>query len=127
MKANSNKSEREAVIFFLKEVKNTITKKDTDRQGWIFVKRKENMACLAELGFIFRDVRHVILRLTVSDYCKGPLQDPKFPGDVWIFGKNMASKEIYIKLKLASFERLKIVRVISFHPARQMLCYPYRS
>jgi hypothetical protein len=109
----------------LLEVKKALTRQGSNDYGWRFVKRDENINCLAELEFNYEDVRDVILGLTVTDYCDGPVQDKDMPGDFWVFGKVLAGKEIYIKLKLATFGPLRIVRIVSFHFAREALSYPY--
>jgi hypothetical protein len=85
------------------------------------------MNCLAELELDFGDVRDLILQLLVTDYCEGPVNDRNMPGDLWVFGKVVAGKEVYIKLKLATFGSLRLVRVVSFHLARESLCYPYKE
>ena len=113
---------------FLIEVKQTIAQTSIDYQSWHFIGRMENINCMSKLGLTFEDVRNVILSLSVEDYCEGPLQDvEKIPGDLWVFGKSIANTEIYIKLKLASFGRLRVVRIISFHTAKQPLSYPYKE
>jgi hypothetical protein len=124
---NSMGLKKQAIRDFLEEVKQTMTGAASGSHGWILVKRKENVECLTELGFTYNDVRDAILGLTVVDYCEGPLQDRDIPGDLWIFGKVMGDREVYIKLKLARFGLLKIVRIVSFHRARELLYYPYKS
>jgi hypothetical protein len=83
--------------------------------------------CIAELGLTLDDVRDAILGLSVADYCGGPLHDRNMPGDLWVFGKVMEGREVYIKLKLAKIGPVKRVRVVSFHFPKEPLCYPYRS
>lgn len=105
---------RQQVRDFLFSVKETIAKPVAE-QGWVLVKRPENMECLLQLGFKYQDIKEVLLSLSVEDYCEGPCQDRDQPGEVWVFGKEIENRSIYIKLKLASFAKLKMVRVISFH------------
>lgn len=69
----------------------------------------------------------LLLGLSVADYCEGPLDDRDFPGELWVFGKVIEGKEIYIKLKLAGSQSSRLVRVISFHQARESLYYPYKG
>lgn len=114
-----------AVRDFLVEVKQTVVREGINDYGWVFVRRRENIDCLAELGFRNEDVRDVILGLSVADYCDGPVQDLSMPGDFWVFGKVISGKEIYIKLKLATISVLRIARVVSFHLAKGKLCYPF--
>jgi hypothetical protein len=122
MKDASCDSRKRAVRDFLQEVKQTVTKRGGKDQGWVLVKRKDNMDCLAELELDFRDVHDVILGLLVADYCEGPILDRDMPGELWVFGKVIAGKEVYIKLKLATFGGLRRVRVVSFHLAKESLC-----
>lgn len=117
---------REAVRGFLQDIKQTITTPVGNWGSWLLVKRKENMDCLTELGFNYQDVAEVILGLSVADYSGGPCRDRDMPGELWMFGKAIADKEIYIKLKLATFGTLKRVRIVSFHFAEEPLCYPYK-
>jgi hypothetical protein len=127
MSESFDELKKQAIRDFLEEVKQTITRAGIGCHGWRLVKRKENVECLTELGFTYSNVRDAILGLSVIDYCEGPLHDRDMPGDLWIFGKVMEAREVYIKLKLARFGPLKIVRIVSFHPARESLCYPYKS
>jgi len=120
-----NDPRKQAIRDFLEEVKQTIAGASSGYQSWVLVKRKENVECMAKLGFNYNDVRDAILELSVADYCEGPLQDRDMPGDLWVFGKVIGGGEIYIKLKLASFGNLKKLRIVSFHPAKESLCYPY--
>lgn len=126
MKNQPSDSHKAAIREFLEEVKRTIAKVNDTDYGWRIVKRPETMNCLAELELDFGDVRDTILQLLVTDYCEGPVCDRDMPGDLWVFGKVVAGKEVYIKLKLATFGSLKLVRVVSFHLAKESLCYPYR-
>ena len=82
---------------------------------------------MVELGFKYHDIYETMLGLSVEDYCAGPCKDKDQPGDVWIFGKIIENKNIYIKMKLASFGPLRVVRIISFHFAKDPLDYPFRK
>ena len=126
MSEKFNDLRKQAIRDFLEEVKQTITGATIGYQSWRLVKRKENVECMTELGFTYSDVRDAILGLSVAAYCAGPLQDRDMPGDLWVFGKVTAGREVYIKLKLARFDPLRIVRIVSFHPAKESLCHPYR-
>ena len=118
--------EREKVRDFLQLVKETITNPVTD-QGWRLVLRPENKECILQLGFKYQDIYETLLGLSVEDYCEGPCQDRDLPGELWVFGKVVENKTVYIKMKLASFGPLKIVRVISFHFAEHTLEYPFKE
>lgn len=109
---------------FLQLVKETITNPVTD-EGWVLVPRLENKECICELGFKYQDIRETLLDLSVEDYCEGPCNDRDQPGELWIFGKVVQGKTVYIKLKLASLGSLRIVRVVSFHFAEHALEFPF--
>lgn len=107
-------------------VKETIANPVADR-GWVLVPRKENKECILQLGFKYPDIQETLLGLSVEDYCEGPCQDRDQPGELWVFGKAVENNVVYIKLKVASFSSLRIVRVISFHFAEHSLEYPFKE
>ncbi len=116
------------VSHFLKDVKGTLGGKAEDgNYGWRFIPRQKNLDCLADLGFVLPDVKTTLLELTVSDFCDGPIQDADTRGDLWIFGKVIDGKEVYIKIKLAQIGPLRIVKVVSFHFAEGPLFYPCKQ
>ena len=116
-------NERERVRNFLQSVKETIAHPVAD-QGWVLVPRAENRECIVQLGFTYQDVKDTLLDLSVEDYCEGPLCDRDQPGELWVFGKVVENKSIYIKMKLASLGTLRMVRVLSFHFAGRPLEHP---
>lgn len=118
--------EREKVRDFLQSIKETIANPVAD-QGWVLVPRPENKECILQLGFKYQDISETLLDLSVEDYCEGPCQDRDQPGDLWVFGKVIENKAVYIKIKLASFGPLRIVRVISFHFADYTLDHPFKE
>ena len=118
--------EREKVRDFLQSIKETIANPVAD-QGWVLVPRPENKECILHLGFKYQDIGETLLDLSVEDYCEGPCQDRDQPGDLWVFGKVIENKAVYIKIKLASFGPLRIVRVISFHFADYTLDHPFKE
>ena len=115
------------IRYLLEQVKDTIAKGSANHRSWVLVRREENMHCMAELGLTFRCLEEVLLQLSVADYCEGPLPDRDVPGELWVFGKEVEGKEVYIKIKLAGSGTSRVVRIISFHLARKSLVYPYRS
>lgn len=111
------------VASFLQELKRIIT---TGR-GLDFIPRPENNQTIRDLGFTRKNVEAEILALSADDYCEGPLPDRDRPGSVWIFGRRINGKEIYIKLKIAQTSNVKIAKCISFHQANYPLTYPLRK
>ena len=61
-----------------------------------------------------------------SIYCKGPEADRDRPGELWFFGKVIQDKGIYIKLKIADADGIKIAKCISFHIAEYPMSFPYK-
>lgn len=106
---------------FLKEFKQLI-----QEDGLYVVNRIDHQKSLAALGLTKEACKIEILGLSVTDYCKGPVPDKDRPGDIWLFGKEIAEREVYIKLKIAEIGPSKIAKCISFHPAEQPLYYPFK-
>lgn len=114
--------EKVKAAIFLKEFKEIVT----DGRGLDIVSRKENLESLLELGLTRKNAEHEILSLSVSDYCSGPEPDQDRRGSVWMFGKTIGGREVYIKLKIADVGDVKIAKCISFHVAKHPLCYPLK-
>jgi hypothetical protein len=93
-------------------------------RGLDIVNRRENIETLAKLGLTMKNLREEILTLSIENYCEGPEPDRDRPGHVWVFGKQIGSEEIYIKLKIAQVGKEKIAKCISFHTASFPLYYP---
>jgi hypothetical protein len=96
-------------------------------RGLDIVNRRENLEALARLGLTKKNLRDEILTLSVENYCEGPEPDRDRPGAIWVFGKQIGSEEIYIKLKIAQVCKEKIAKCLSFHTANFPLCYPFRA
>jgi hypothetical protein len=115
---------REPVIEFLLDAKRAVQAGD---DSWIFLSRQKNIETVAALEFTMEDVKREMLSLSVTDYCSGPMDDPEIRGAVWIFGKAISDKEVYIKLKLWGDKTAKGLRVISFHWAEKPLIYAFKE
>lgn len=110
------------VAAFLKEFKHVAF----DEGEFFIVNRVENNRDMVALGFTRRNCADEIADLSAADYCEGPEPDLDRGGEVWIFGKRIEGREVYIKLKVAETDWGKIAKVISFHFARHPLDYPLR-
>ena len=91
------------------------------------IPKQENNQALIDLGLTVRNRGNELLSLSVLDYCSGPVPDHDRPGYIWIFGKEIRSVEIYIKLKIVEAEYSSKALCISFHPAARPLQYPFRE
>ena len=79
-----------------------------------------------ELELTIEDAALVILGLQPANYVKGPENDRDVSqvGDVYVFGADQNSVELYIKLKC---DIARGCVCISFHRAEWPLAYPYRE
>ena len=107
---------------FLKQFKRIASK-----NGISVVSRESNLKALAGLGLTKKDRKKEIMTLSVTDYCQGPEPDHSRPGKIWIFGKKIKQKNIYIKLKIADTGNQKIAKCLSFHPAIFPLNFPFKG
>ena len=88
---------RDRIRNFLKEFKEIASK----GRGIDVIPRRENIDNLAELCLTRKNRNDEIMTLSVADYCKGSEPDKDKPGEIWVFGKQIDNKEVYIKLKIA--------------------------
>ena len=95
---------------------------------YIVINRENNRQALADLGLMPRHREEIICNLTVDHYSDGPLPDDSpAKDDVWIFGCEVDSIEIYIKLLLKLMGSSFTAKCLSFHPAEFPLAYPFRE
>ena len=121
------KASADSIRSFLMEFK-----KIASQKGIYVVDRDKNTAALAELGLTESNRINEILSLSVADYCGGPEKDQDRVGEVWIFGKQIDEREVYMKLKVATIKgsksaEKKIAKCISFHAAEHPLRFPHRG
>jgi len=95
-------------------------------RGLDIVNRHENIEALVKLGLTKKNLKEELMTLSVENYCEGPDPDRDRPGDIWIFGKQVGTEEVYIKLKIAQVGKEKIAKCISFHTANFPMSYPFR-
>ena len=87
--------------------------------------RGKNQKTLEELEIVpsFRKV--VIENLEVEDYIQGPVVDTlNHLGEMWVFGKDVKGREVYIKIMLGGVNCQTIC--ISFHLAEHPLQYVFK-
>ncbi len=88
--------------------------------------RPKNTQTLADLEITSVKRKTIIKELVVADYSEGPMDDVVFMGSpLWVFGKEVKAKEIYIKLSMGFAGRQ--VLCISFHVAEYPMNYPYNQ
>lgn len=88
--------------------------------------RGKNLQALAELDITPGERLSVIKKIKVEDYSEGPLMDIlNRMGDMWVFGRDVKGREVYIKISLGISGSSTIC--ISFHIAERPMCYPYKK
>lgn len=87
--------------------------------------RSKNQQTLEELEIVPMYRKVVIESLTVEDYVQGPVIDElNRLGEMWVFGKDVKGREIYIKIMMGCAGSQTIC--ISFHIAEHPLSYSFK-
>ena len=82
--------------------------------------------CRAELGIDNNDIKEYLKDLSIENYVETCDDERnKNSNSYYVFGKFVNEKEIYIKVKIQSYDK-KIVVCMSFHFAEYKLNYPYK-
>ena len=103
-----------------------VVQKKIPLKGYFLLKRDKNLETILDLNFSNRDIERTLLELGATDYSEGPKPDELGGGqDMWVFGKTIKGKEIYIKIT-AGRDNDRIL-VISFHKAERKMNYPFRE
>jgi hypothetical protein len=85
--------------------------------------RGKNFQTLIDLELSAHERKIILQDLQAGDYSDGPLKDKLNNGtDMWIFGRVIKKREVYIKIALGAFNASTIC--ISFHIAEQIMRYP---
>jgi hypothetical protein len=91
----------------------------------IRTERGKNFETIKQLEYSIEDVKKELRDLAIVNYAEGPLSDVLYKGaDMWVFGKMVQSKEVYIKIALGQ-PGSKVI-CISFHFAEHAMMYPYK-
>ena len=85
----------------------------------------KNTLTLLELEITYTEVKKILFELRLEDYCQGPIPDAHYNiSDMWVFGKTIKKKEVYIKIQLGRPNSQTIC--ISFHFSEHKLVYPLK-
>lgn len=95
------------------------------RANWRISHRGKNMAAMVTLGIDLDQILdEIYLGLDWRNYVSGPnLDDHGIPGEIWVFGMVIESKECYLKFQIKTNH---IIFWISTHPAKYPLHYPFK-
>jgi len=87
--------------------------------------RGKNTQALLDLEIRPVDRKKILEALELKDYCDGPVEEKLYGGaDMWIFGKVVKNKEVYIKITMGA-EGSSVI-CISFHEAEYETDYPLK-
>lgn len=130
----SIRSEKKEIVKFLKELHQILCDKSFDADENLVVikskkeKNKEQFSTpytLLDLGFDSMDLADSLRELTVEEYSETKIdRDDENPPMLFVFGKEICSRLIYIKLKIKG-EKRKRVLCLSFHYAERNMEFPY--
>lgn len=87
--------------------------------------RGKNAQTLADLELRPIDRITILEALETRDYSEGPIEEILYGGaDMWVFGKTIKNKEVYIKITMGAIGCSVIC--ISFHLAQHKMKYPLK-
>lgn len=87
--------------------------------------RGKNAQALVDLELRPMDREAILEALETKDYSEGPLAEKLYGGaDMWVFGKLVKKKEVYIKITIGAISSSVIC--ISFHLAQHKMNYPLK-
>lgn len=120
-------SNRKAVNQFLTQLKDVIDDPNFSIEENLFlIGRPENKATLIDLDYDSDDVVKILSELNIENYSETLFdEDNDNPPLLFVFGKEICEKEIYIKIKVRMNPETKIV-CVSFHWAQHTMLYPYK-
>lgn len=88
--------------------------------------RGKNAQALVDLELRPFERKTILETLEYFDYSEGPLSEILYGGaDMWVFGKTIKKKEVYIKITMGVMNSSVIC--ISFHLAQHKMQYPLKS
>ena len=127
-------SKKKEVIAFLFDLKALLEKEDFDINTDITLIRKKKIDedekystpyTMLDLEYDVNDVIDRLKELIVSEYSESKIdKDDLNPPLLFVFGKVINNKLVYIKLKLKDNQQ-KHVLCVSFHYAKEDMKFPY--
>lgn len=130
----STKSKKKDVVAFLDELKSILMSADFDIDTDITLIRKMKQEkdhrfstpyTLLDLDYDMGDVVERLKELTLAEYSETKIdKDDLNPPLLFVFGKNINSKLVYVKLKIKG-DQQRHVLCVSFHYAKENMTFPY--
>ena len=130
----STQSKKREVIAFLDELKSILENADfdIDTDLTLISKKKQGQDqkystpyTLLDLDYDTEDVVERLKELTVAEYSETKIdKDDLNPPVLFVFGKDINSKLVYVKLKIKG-DQQRHVLCVSFHYAKEKMTFPY--
>lgn len=130
----SIQSKKKEVVAFLDELKLLLENADFDIDTDFKLIRKKKLGeeqkystpyTLLDLDYDTEDVVERLKELTVEEYSETKIdKDDLNPPLLFVFGKDINSKLVYVKLKIKG-EQQRHVLCVSFHYAKEKMTFPY--
>ncbi len=80
---------------------------------------------LVDLSYDIHDVVERLKELQISEYSETLIdRDDSFPPYLFVFGKDINKKLVYIKLKIRETDKKRVI-CVSFHYAKNAMTFPY--
>ncbi len=126
----SIQSKKREVVAFLDELQILLGKEDFDINLIRKKKQGEDRKystpyTLLDLDYDTEDVVNRLKELTVEEYSETKIdKDDLNPPLLFVFGKDINGKLVYVKLKIKG-DQQKYVLCVSFHYAKDKMSFPY--
>ena len=128
-------SKRQEVVAFLEELKAFLKGNNFDiDHDLILIKKKKiddeeysTPYTLLDLDYDSEDVVNRLKELTVAEYSETKIdKDDLNPPLLFVFGKDINRRLVYVKLKIKKKENLRThILCVSFHYAKEKMKFPY--
>ena len=128
-------SKRQEVLAFLEELKAFLKGNDFDIDNDLILIKKKKVDdeeystpyTLLDLDYNSEDVVSRLKELTVAEYSETKIdKDDLNPPLLFVFGKDINRRLVYMKLKIKKKENLrKHILCVSFHYAKEKMKFPY--
>ena len=128
-------SKRQEVVAFLEELKAFLKGNNFDiDHDLILIKKKKiddeeysTPYALLDLDYDSEDVVNRLKELTVAEYSETKIDKDDFnPPLLFVFGKDINRRLVYMKLKIKKKENLRThILCVSFHYAKEKMKFPY--
>ena len=130
----STQSKKSEVIAFLNELKSILENEDFDIDKHLTLINKNKQGedqkystpyTLLDLDYDTEDVVEWLKELTIAEYAETKIdKDDLNPPLLFVFGKDINSKLVYVKLKIKGDEQRHVL-CVSFHYAKEKMTFPY--